>query len=100
MVYKVDESQLETSLDCERRRTPGTGGEDSKILVIARNVDQWRASIQDFNEEEFNEMSPTSSTGLILYSVCRLLNLKMTSSLLITFIGFIILHSIRGAEFH
>ncbi|XP_021342251.1 protein SZT2-like isoform X1 [Mizuhopecten yessoensis] len=57
-----EDGQMETSLDCDRRKLPA--GEDGQIMVIARNVDQWRASIQDFNEEEFNVMSSTSSTAI------------------------------------
>lgn len=57
-----EEGQMETSLDCDRRRLPGS--EEGQIMVIGRNVDQWRASIQDFNEEEFSLMTSTSSTAI------------------------------------
>ncbi|XP_060082039.1 KICSTOR complex protein SZT2-like [Ylistrum balloti] len=57
-----EEGQIETSLDCDRRKLPG--GEDGQIMLIGRNVDQWRASIQDFNEEEFSVMTSTSSTAI------------------------------------
>lgn len=40
-------------------------GQDMNFVVVGRNTEQWQASVQDFNEEEFSA-SPTSPKGMKL----------------------------------
>lgn len=63
---QVGESHTESSLDYERKCFIGAG-RDMHFIVVGRNVDQWQASIQDADEEEFCDSSnPTSPKGNVL----------------------------------
>ena len=41
--------------------------QDINFVVVGRNTEQWQASVQDFNEEEFSD-SPTSPKGTMFES--------------------------------
>ncbi|KAJ8305511.1 LOW QUALITY PROTEIN: hypothetical protein KUTeg_016056 [Tegillarca granosa] len=61
---QVGESHNESSLDYERKCFVGAG-RDMHFIVVGRNVDQWQASIQDTDEEEFCDSSnPTSPKAI------------------------------------
>lgn len=60
-LLQTEDSILESSVDTDRFDLV-MAGQDVNFVVVGRNTEQWQASVQDFNEEEFSA-SPTSPKG-------------------------------------
>ncbi|XP_052100492.1 KICSTOR complex protein SZT2-like isoform X3 [Mytilus californianus] len=60
---QTDDVNIESSLDTTDRFDMVMADQDINFVVVGRNTEQWQASVQDFNEEEFTA-SPTSPKAI------------------------------------
>ena len=61
---QIEDGHAESSLDKDRFNTV-MAHQEINFVVVGRNTEQWQASVQDLNEEEFSH-TPTSPKGIIL----------------------------------
>ena len=68
---QTDDVNIESSLDTTDRFDMVMADQDINFVVVGRNTEQWQASVQDFNEEEFTA-SPTSPKGNAGYVIKKM----------------------------
>ncbi|CAG2218549.1 SZT2 [Mytilus edulis] len=67
---QTDDVNIESSLDTTDRFDMVMADQDINFVVVGRNTEQWQASVQDFNEEEFTA-SPTSPKAIPKHALQR-----------------------------